>query len=197
MLGRRRRRGWSVGGELGPEWYPLPVGSDRDDLRAAVATFLADGAPAALGRPMPADEAGRLAAEVTGWCDVVEEMPGVVDAAVLRTEFDGPVEALLTMSLSGWPRRRSLQAWVEEYLAGAAAEVTEEQLPVGPALRVHQEGEVDPDTGARIEAVGHLFRAPDGDVVWHQLAWEGQGDHRFCDTADALAAGLVFTRADG
>ena len=170
-------------------------GSDPADLRAAVATFLTHAAPGALGRPMDDEEAGTLAAEVAEWSAVVDEMPGVVEAAVLRPRLDGPVEALLTISSSGWPRRRSLQAFVEEYLAGAEAEVTvtEERLAVGAALRVHFEADVDPDTGWRVESVGHAFRSPDGGAVWHQLMWEGQGEHRFCALADELAAGLTFS----
>src|SRR3954452_2588732 len=97
---RRRREGWSVGADLAPPWYPLPLGAPRAEIEVMVAGALRDGAQRALGRPLSPEEAHERAAEIAELTAVVATQPGVVEAAVLRPEYDGPVQALLTLALS-------------------------------------------------------------------------------------------------
>jgi hypothetical protein len=133
--------------------------------------------------------------ELREWASLLKDRPGVVNAAALELTPGEGIDALLVLSVSSPPPEVTLPAWISMHLGGAAAEVTESRLPVGRALRVHRTGEPGPGDpeGRVVETVGYAFRAPDGDVVWHEMIWEGRGDHRFCDVADRIAAGLVFS----
>ena len=192
MRGFRRRRQpqWGVTTDLTiPPWYPLDLGVEPSRFRAVVERALRDADP---WSPMDAGVAEATAAEIAGWAATLRSVPGILDAAVLRPSVEGPVEAVLSTSLSSPPASVTLEEFVEEHLGDATYDLTEEALPVGEALRVHRAGRSGDDETS-VEAVGYAFRAPDGDVVWHEMFWAGTGEHRWCDTADALARGLTFT----
>lgn len=187
---------WGISTDLGDGWYPIPLDVDPEEFGAYVLATFVEEAPELTGQELHPERAEALAAEFVAMTEHAQRTNAYA-CALYRPDFTGPTVAMAESHVLEPEGRTALLERVhEEYAAlGGEVTVTETELPIGAAVRVHHvtgPGGVNAEA-AVVESVVFFFEAPGHDIVRHGLSWTATGfGADLEDLADRIAQGLAF-----
>jgi hypothetical protein len=187
---------WGISLDLGSDWYPVPLDIDPDAFGATVVEALIEDAPAVAGRPVSREIAEAVASEFVVLTRNAQQT-GAFATSLFRPVYDAPTVAVLEAHVNERTGDLPLAAWVEmEHREPVLnRQVTEVQLPVGPAVRLWEVGagpRSEPEAVV-VETVAHYLDAPGGDVIRLALSWTSPGlSAELRRTADQIAHDLAF-----